>query len=1000
MGRAAMGRAIRQSIVATRMLHSRGDKAGLGLSAGAGQMMSQMESVGGPPLVRTARGSEVQVGPEDQFRLSLEAQQLGDGGQLNAQGLPLPKFEPPLEKSMPPLQTELKAGQQSAVEAAVLERTKQLNRLFEDQVKKQYDAMRREVAKLGKAHQKDVQALDQRFKAKMAGLATKFKQLEAEEARMEVIKQENADLQQTVAQMQQMMEDQDERNKASLATIAEREAMIGQLSNQLTEITEGAERMKQEMLEKEKAANLAKSQMDETIAQMARMIEKKKGDLKTMQSRLVNAKSSFDQEVIRKQAEVSELEASMKQLNNYTSKMSEYTKQVQSQIMTREQDMKTQLALMKNTIAFALYIDETLQVDLTDPYTTTLLVKPVEVYPSGVTYSQGTLEKLQSEAKRKGVPCVCPQSGEEITHWAPNLVVESILARYLFKQQITKDVMHSLQEFQTKTPMGEEDQPLEKYLQRMKASMVERLEGEHQEAIAKTTNSYQQQLEVKTAECDANGKERDSLKAELAQMRDEYNAFKKQSLLDATGFDDQLEDLRGQLRASQEEVASLKEKRTELVNRATKLTARLTKLEEGLEDDADGLDDPTSNRELQRVRKSELLALRAQLNEKDTELEEWKARVEERDAEILKLRELLEQLQRELAGEQRVSAGLVEERDALQAKVKALQQEAAASQADLQKTKASLADTVTAKGASDESAKSFSYKFTEANLKLEQLVKDSEKLRARLAAKEELAKNTSADNAALAARSEELLAESGRKDRALASARQQALEEKQKGLEFEQACSWLREDKTRLEQTVERKSKEASTLMDRATKAEATAKMLQARLDAMGAKSSEASLEMRDLQSVQKQAGVFDPLSQLPNVPVLEELTATIRSAENSLTEFTKEGGTLKQMAQVEVLNVDQTIPPDEGEFRALGDPTANEIPLPYPPVLMRQFTPPPENLRPPSPPSPLPGEAPAAPAAAAAAAEKQDEGSGAPAPSSAQVQSSGAGSLVLPEQN
>ena len=29
--------------------------------------------------------------------------------------------------------------------------------------------------------------------------------------------------------------------------------------------------------------------------------------------------------------------------------------------------MKTQLALMKNTIAFVLYVDETLQVDLTDP---------------------------------------------------------------------------------------------------------------------------------------------------------------------------------------------------------------------------------------------------------------------------------------------------------------------------------------------------------------------------------------------------------------------------------------------------------------------------------------------------------------------------------------------------------------------------------------------------------------------------------------------------------
>lgn len=999
MGRAAMGRAIRQSIVATRLLHSRGDKSGLGPPMTPGQMLAQMESADGGPLVRTARGSEVQVGPEDQFRLTLEAQQTAGGGQLNKEGLPLPRFEAPLEKSMPPLQTELKAGQQSAVEAAVLERTKQLNRLFEDQVKKQYDAMRREVAKLGKAHQKDVQALDQRFKAKMAGLATKFKQLEAEEARMNVIKQENADLQETVKEMQQMMEDQEERNNASLATIAEREEMIGQLSAQMTELHENHEKLRLEMMEKERAANLAKSQMDETIGQMSRMIEKKKADLKTMQSRLVNAKSSYDQEVIRKQAEVAELEANMKQLNDYTGKMSDFTNQVRSQIMTREQDMKTQLALMKNTIAFALYIDETLQVDLTDPYTTTLLVKPVEVYPSGVTYSLETVEKLQSEAARKGVPCKCPQSGEEITHFAPNLVVESILARYLFKQQITKDVMHSLQEYQTKTPAGEEDQPLEKYLQRMKATMVERLEGEHQEAIAKTTYSYQQQLEVKTAECDANAKERDSLKAELEELRAETAAFKKQSLQDAAAFDDQIEDVRGQLRESKEEVDTLKGKRTELINRVTKLTAKLTKLEEGVEDDADELDEPTSNREVQRVRKAELLALRAQLSEKDLELDEYKAKVEERDAEIKRLRDELEQLRRDFAGEQRVSKGLIEERDALQAKVNELTKEAAAANSDLLKTAEQLKDEKAAKELSDESAKALSLRCTEATLKLEQTLKDAEKLRKRLESKEEIAKNASADNAALSAKAEELVAENGRKDRALGVARQQALEEKQKGLEFEQQAEWLREDKSRLEATLERKTKEATALMDRATKAEATAKMLQSRLDSMGAKSAEASLEMRSLQDVQKHAGVFDPLAQMPNVPVLNELEQTISTAQSSLVQLAKDGGTLKQMAQVEVLQVDQTIPPDDGEFRALGDPTAGQIPLPYPPVLMRQFTPPPENLRPPSPPSPEPPnefvEAPPE-----GAPEGAPEGTPEGAPAGSQVQASGAGSLVLPDQN
>ena len=58
-------------------------------------------------------------------------------------------------------------------------------------------------------------------------------------------------------------------------------------------------------------------------------------------------------------------------------------RQVQEQIRQREVDMKTQLALMKNTIAFSLYIDETLQIDLTDPQTTSLMQA---ITPSGHYY--------------------------------------------------------------------------------------------------------------------------------------------------------------------------------------------------------------------------------------------------------------------------------------------------------------------------------------------------------------------------------------------------------------------------------------------------------------------------------------------------------------------------------------------------------------------------------------------------------------------------------------
>ena len=37
-----------------------------------------------------------------------------------------------------------------------------------------------------------------------------------------------------------------------------------------------------------------------------------------------------------------------------------------------------------------------------------------------------------------------------------NKALDSILSRYMFKQQITKDEMHALNEYQTKTPAGEE----------------------------------------------------------------------------------------------------------------------------------------------------------------------------------------------------------------------------------------------------------------------------------------------------------------------------------------------------------------------------------------------------------------------------------------------------------------------------------------------------------------------------------------------------------------
>jgi len=895
---------------------------------------------------------------------------------------------------MPALQNELPAGQRNQLEAAVLERTKQLNRLFEDQIKKQYEAMRREVSKLAKAHQKDVQALDQRFKAKIAGLASRFKQLEEEEEKMEMVKKENEDLQTEIGKMTGLMEEQDRRNEASLATIVERDASIEQLQKNLKRINEAQEALQQEMAQRTAQANAIQKELERNIESLEKTIAKKKADLKEMQQRLVSAKSSFDTEVVRKQSEVTELEASMRQLQDYTKRMHTFTTQVQGQIMTREQDMKVQLGLMKNTIAFALYIDETLTVDLTDPHDTQLLQKPMTVYPSGVTYSSATIEKIQEAAAKDGVPPRCPQTGEEIAYVAPNHVVESILSRYLFKQQITKDVMFALNEYQTKTPAGEEDQPLEMYLQRMKASMVERLETMHADAMLKSQYSFQQQIDQKDLEADKRNGELEKRMAELEELRSEYSAAKKQTIAETAAFEDQVAELRTRVREGEEERDTLKAKREELLHRVTRLTSKLSRLEEGAEDDADALDDETTNLKLQKVRKADLLALRAELEDKSALLEELTKTLAERDAEIARLREELGNLRRELAGEKRATQSLTDERAALQSTVKRLERDCAATASDLTKSKEAVSKLEVDYKESNEQAKSLLFKLTEANLKVEQLLKDADKLRTRLASKEELARSAADENAQLQAKIEEMIGESGRKDRGLTMARQTALEEKQKSLELEQQVKWLEEDKARLEGVLAKRQEENGVLVLRATTAEATAQMLSTKLDQMGAKDAEATLQMRPLGDIQKTAGVFDPLKELPNVPVLGQLYETIDRTQNNLLTLTARDGHLATMAKIEVLKIDQTLPPDEGKLVS-----SEPVPLPYPPVLMRQFTPPPEGLRPPSPPPPEDSSG----IASVVAGSSKGAGSssdGAGGPSGYGGAASGAGTMVLPEQS
>ena len=114
---------------------------------------------------------------------------------------------------------------------------------------------------------------------------------------------------------------------------------------------------------------------------------------------------------------------------------------------------------------------------------------------------------------------------------------------------------------------------------------------------------------------------------------------------------------------------------------------------------------------------------------------------------------------------------------------------------------------------------------------------------------------------------------------------------------------------------------------------------------------------------------------------MLGDLIESIDRTQSRIGLLTGVDGQLAEMGRVEPLQIDQTLPPDEGQVVS-----REPIPLPAERVLMRQHTPPPDG----------PGlrEALAEEAAAAAAADS----SGAAATDAKKVGGSGAGHLVLPE--
>jgi chromosome segregation ATPase len=196
----------------------------------------------------------------------------------------------------------------------------------------------------------------------------------------------------------------------------------------------------------------------------------------------------------------------------------------------------------------------------------------------------------------------------------------------------------------------------------------------------------------------------------------------------------------------------------------------------------------------------------------------------------------------------------------------------------------------------------------ELELKVKRLEQDSSKLRERLAGKETLSNEQAVELTKLQEQLAELNSAAERNERSLTLTREQALEAKQAATTAEEQQALLRAQHELLQAAHEKKKAEAAVLADKFTKADAACQVLQQRLRESG-KDPEASLELRPLKDVQRAAGVHDTLRPMPNIQVLNELNATIVDFQEKL----KEPRTvIKKMHEVTILEVDDSLPPEE----------------------------------------------------------------------------------------
>ena len=113
-----------------------------------------------------------------------------------------------------------------------------------------------------------------------------------------------------------------------------------------------------ELTQSEEMAAAAEASAREALGEMQARVDVRAAERDEMAARVKRAKESYEAEALRKQHELHDVEATLARLGEQNHNLTSCVGQVREQISGREAAMRTQLGLLKNATAFALYVDD------------------------------------------------------------------------------------------------------------------------------------------------------------------------------------------------------------------------------------------------------------------------------------------------------------------------------------------------------------------------------------------------------------------------------------------------------------------------------------------------------------------------------------------------------------------------------------------------------------------------------------------------------------------